>query len=566
VTAKQLWPWAVIVALLAGMAGLMGAAARDESATVDEPLNLATGYLFATGHSRQFNPEHPPLGQMLTALPWLALDVNLSPRLLAVAHLEESPPWVRPWKGPAVSMAEAIYPGGSTSWYYWPFMEGGFLGQGILYHSENDADRLLLAGRVVQIGLTLLTGLVIALWLRRVASMTAAAIGVALWAFNPVALAHGHLTTTDISVTLTMTLAVWAFTMLLEKPGWRTATLTGVAVGLAMVTKFSAVLLAPMFFVLAVWRRSVWRWLPVVAGMAWVVVLLVYLPEWKPAPPLPAEAAARVGVPGWFQALRPILIPAEFFKGIALQAQHSAEGHEAFLAGEWRKTGWWYYFPLALLWKLPVPWLILTGIALILFIRRYRQWTLAEVAPWLTAGVFFGIALTSSINIGIRYLLPIFPLLAVGAAWQLSRYPLIPAAGCVWLAVVMALAHPHYLEYCNEFIGGTRNGYRYLVDSNYDWGQDAKRLARWNTDRGQPPFELRFFGGLSVVRYYGVTAPRASSTNRSGLLVISATELMGPEWDWLRAEHTPRERITHTLFLYDLTVPASSPATPSSAR
>jgi hypothetical protein len=550
-------PWCLVAALLAVMAALMLGPVREESATMDEPVNLAAGYLYCTGYGYRFNPEHPPLGQILPALPLLFLDVNVPKFLEQLGDLQLGAPQARPWKGWESGKAERYYPGGRASWYYWPYWEAGIYGQELLYGDWNNPDILLWASRCVQVGLTLLTGLVIAFWLRR----EAAVFGVALWVFNPIALAYGHIVVTDISVTFGMTLAIWMFTMFLEKPSWRTALLAGGAMGLALVMKFSAVLLAPIFAVLllAKWceTRMVWKWLPLVALAAWAVVMLVYAPYWKPAPALSAVEAARIGVPGWFQTLRPVLVPPGFFKGIAMQAEHAAFGHEAFLCGEWGAKGWWYYFPLALAWKLPVPLLVLTLAGLSLWLVRLRQWSFAEAAPWVAAFVFLALAMTSTINIGVRYVLPMLPLLAVGTAQQLSRsWRVAVWMLCAWLAVATTLAYPFYIEYFNEFAGGTRYGYRRLVDSNYDWGQDAKRLQAWLAERGNPKVYLRFFGSGKAIQHYGIRYEPASPDKmrqaKEGLLVISASALMKPDWRWLDEQRKPIARIGQTLFVYEL--------------
>jgi len=561
---KVFSPWCLVAALLAVMAALMLGPLREESATTDEPVDLAAGYLYCTGHGHHYNPEHPPLGQILPALPLLFLDVNVPEFLEQLGKLRLGAPQARPWRGWESGKAEQYYPGGRSSWYYWPFWEAGIYGQELLYGGWNDPDVLLWASRSVQVVLTLLTGLVVALWLRKAAGMEAAALGTVLWVFNPVALAYGHLVVTDISVTLGMTLAIWAFVSFLEAPSWKTACLTGGATGLALAMKFSAVLLAPIFAVLllARWReaRTAWKWLPLVAIAAWVVVLLVYAPYWKPAPALTAAEAQRIGVPGWFQRLRPVLAPPGFFKGIAMQAEHAAFGHEAFLCGQWGEKGWWYYFPLALVWKLPVPLLILTLAALSLWLARLRRWNFAEAAPWMAALVFSALAMTSTINIGIRYVLPMMPWLAVGTAQQLCKlsrnWRVAAWAVCGWLVVTTAFAYPFYIEYFNEFGGGTRYGYRRLVDSNYDWGQDAKRLGAWLSEHGNPKVYLRFVGSSKAIQYYGVryvaASPNTARLAKEGLLVISASALMKPDWRWLDEQRRPVARIGKSLFVYEL--------------
>jgi len=568
---RFLSPWCLVAALLAVMAALMLGALREESATMDEPTYVATGYLYCNGYGYNYTPENPPLTVILSGVPLLLLDVTFPEFLKQLGKLRLGAPRARPWKGWEVGKAEEFYPGGRASWYYWPYWEAGIIGQELLYGEWNDPDVVLWACRSAQVALTLLTGLVIALWLRKLAGMEAAVLGAALWVFNPLALAYGHLVITDMGMALGMMVAVWAFVVLLEKPTWRSATLAGAATGLALAMKFSAVLLAPIYVVLALvflWcRRGVlrgaqgfWKWLPLVALAAWVVVLLVYAPYWKPAPALTAAEAARIGVPGWFQKLRPVLVPPGFFKGIAMQAEHAAFGHEAFLCGEWGAKGWWYYFPLALAWKLPVPLLVLTVAALGLWLARLRRWSFAEAAPWTAALLYLALAMTSTINIGVRYVLPMLPLLAVGTAQQLARlsrnWRVAAWVLCGWLGVATTLAYPFYIEYFNEFVGGTRNGYRYLVDSNYDWGQDAKRLQVWLSARGNPKVYLRFFGSGKAIQYYGIRYEAASPEKirqaREGLLVISASALMRPDWRWLDEQRRPVARIGQTLFVYEL--------------
>lgn len=564
---KFVSPWCLVAALLVVMAALMLGPLREESATVDEALYVATSYLYSMGHGHGFNPEHPPLALMASGVPLWWLDVNVPEFLKQLADLRLGAPRARPWKGWQSGKAEEIYPGGRSSWYYWPYWEAGIFGQELVYGGWNDAEVLLWAGRSAQVMLTLLTGLVIALWLRKQAGMEAAVLGTALWVFNPIALAYGHLVLTDMGVALGMTLAVWAFSVFLEKPSWRTALLAGTATGVALAMKFSAVLLAPIYVALILlffWTRretgGFWKWLPLVAVGAWAVVMVVYAPHWKPAPALSAVDAAKIGVPGWFQKLRLVLIPSGFFKGIAMQAEHAKFGHEAFLCGEWRMKGWWQYFPLAWFWKTPIAFLVMALAAFSLWAARVRRWSFAEATPWMAALAYMGMAMTSTINIGVRYLLPVVAFAVVGTAAQWARLQRGWRIGawllCGWLAVTTLVAYPFYIEYFNEFAGGTRNGYECLVDSNYDWGQDAKRLQAWLAARGNPKIYLRFFGVGKAITYYGITGEPASPEKMQGVgkgtLVISATHLMKPEWRWLREQSRPKERIGQTLFVYDL--------------
>jgi tetratricopeptide (TPR) repeat protein len=553
-------------ALLVLMAALMAAPIKEESATVDEPIYLSTGYSYWHGFRFVFNAEAPPLAKFIAAAPLLAMDVKLPPAALELLNRKTRSPYTLSWSWEQRPVDE-LYPEGRESWYEVPFTDMVRFGWAFLYGGANNADRLLAAGRWMQVALTALTGVAIFLWLRQLAGATAGVLGVALWAFNPLALAYGHLVLTDMGETLMLVLAIWWFATFLEQPSTGHAALCGLACGGALTMKFTGPVLAPILLVLAGlfgMTRKEWRpWgrhvlvIPLVAA---AVVLAVYAPRWSPAPPLSPDQGTKLGVPTWFRLLRPILIPPDFFKGLALQTMHAQHGHPSFLGGQWRQTGWWYWFPVALALKLPLPWLLLTAAGLLLWLMGLRRFSFQLAVPWLAASVYLLLAMTGTINIGVRYVLPIIPLLAVGIASQLAprtgwmRWGAWLCAG--WLLLVACRAYPHFIEYFNEAAGGSSNGYRWLVDSNLDWGQDVKRLKHFLDEHAITNINLAYFGPEASIDYYGISGRRVTTTDalgmRSGTLVISATTLMDASWDWLRACHEPVARVGYTMFIYRL--------------
>ena len=552
--------------LLILMTALMATPIREESATMDEGVFLAAGYNYWHGLGFNFDPEAPPLAKMISATPLLFLDVKLPPEAQQLLTRQVGSTVTCRWSGEKLLVDEG-FPVARDNWYFWPVVEAQTAGQAFLYGGANDATRLLAAGRWMQVALMVLTGIVIFFWLRRLAGDAAGALGVALWSLNPVALAYGHLVLTDMGETLLFVLAVWGFTVLLERPSAGRAVLCGLACGGALVMKFSAVVLAPILLVLmgleAMPKRQ-WRgWgkhLAVMALAAGGVVLLVYAPYWTPAPPLSPEQATRLGVPAWFQLLRPVLIPPDFFKGLALVAGHESAGHISYLWGQWRRTGWWYYFPVAMAVKTPLPLLALTAVGLGLWLRGLRRFSFPQAAPWLAALIYLVFAMVGTIDIGVRHLLPMFALLAVGSASQFGlrsrRVQLCAWLGIGWLLVVTWRARPHFIEYFNEAAGGPPNGYRWLVDSNLDWGQDAKRLKHFLDEQGITNADLACFGPRRSIGYYGISGRRITSGEargiHSGTLIISASVLVSPPWDWLRACHEPVARIGYTMFVYHL--------------
>jgi Flp pilus assembly protein TadD len=556
----------VTIALLALMVGLMATPIAEESATMDESLHLVAGYSYWHGYDFTLEPEHPPLAKLISAAPLLFMDVKVSLRAQELLDRQVGAAVTRRWSREK-QLVDKHFPVARDNWYFWPDAEVEMSGQEFVYGGANDADKILAAARWMQVALTVVTGIVIFFWLRRLAGGMAGALGVALWALNPVALAYGHLVLTDVGVTLMFVLSVCCFTIFLDRPSTGRAGLCGLACGGALVMKFSGVLLAPILLALVglhAMRKREWRGLgkdlSVMALAAAGVVLLIYAPYWSPAPPLPADAATKMGVPAWFQVLRPVLIPRDFFKGLALVAGLESAGHPAFLCGQWRATGWWYYFPVALAVKTPLPLLLLTIAGLLMWLRGLRRFSFQHGIPWIAALMYLLFAMAENINIGVRHLLPMFALLAVGTASQFSlQSRRIQVCGWLctgWLLLVTWHAYPYFIEYFNEVAGGPSNGYRWLVDSNLDWGQDVKRLKHFLDEQAMTNIDLAYFGPGRSTDYHGIPGRRVTTDEaagmHSGTLVISATELMSPVWDWLRACHEPVARVGYTMFIYRL--------------
>ena len=316
--------------LLAGMAVVMFGAARQDSATVDETTFLSAGYTYWNGHRFMMVPEHPPLSQMLPAIPLLFMDLKLSPNAQALLDGRAGYPWTRPWAGPIRAWQE-LFPQGRDNWYFWALPESQLFGQMFVYDGTNNGDAMMLAGRVVQILLTFGVGLLIFFWVRWATGHDLAALaGLAAWVFNPNALAHGHLTTTDMGVTFGMTAATFAFARLLEKPSPRTAVICGVATGVALLMKFTAVILAPMFIVLALmqWQKlrasttPAWKLTAITLLGAWSVVMIVYFPTRSATA---GRAGAGAGRAGMVYDASTAADPARFLQGAWADAR-SLEG------------------------------------------------------------------------------------------------------------------------------------------------------------------------------------------------------------------------------------------------
>ncbi|MDO8734903.1 MAG: tetratricopeptide repeat protein, partial [Elusimicrobiota bacterium] len=173
----------------------------------------------------------------------------------------------------------------------------------------------------------------------------------------------------------------------------------------------------------------------------------------------------------------PLPVPAPFVYGFDIQKHISEAGHPTFLKGVRSIKGWWYYFIVAFLIKVPLPFLILLLVAV--FYKPKEKINLAVAILILT----LPFVLFTNSNPGLRYLIPIFPFLFVCASDLINIKKKVFIVGVWfllgWFAVESILIHPHYIAYFNQLIGGPKNGYKYLADSNIDWGQDRFLVLKY---------------------------------------------------------------------------------------
>lgn len=248
-------------------------------------------------------------------------------------------------------------------------------------------------------------------------------------------------------------------------------------------------------------------------------------------------------------------IPApDFFVGLEIVWRHSSKGHRAFLFGQFSDHGWWYYFPVLLFFKTPLAFVVLMIAGMVLMIRTRRAEAigvaLAPIAMLLPA-------LPSGINIGVRHILPLYPLLTIAAAFAVvslwSRFRLVMAILLAWYFIASAFAHPDYMTYFNEAAG--RHPERIAVDSNLDWGQDILRLAKAVQREHIGHLHLACFGTAN----WRMLVPEAEElppfTRVHGWVAVSENSLafglkkQRDAFAWLRA-YEPVRRVGTSIRLY----------------
>jgi len=240
----------------------------------------------------------------------------------------------------------------------------------------------------------------------------------------------------------------------------------------------------------------------------------------------------------WLGAI-PIPLPGEFLAGIDRQKVDFELGWWSYLRGQWKRGGWWYYYLYALLVKMPlgVLALIVWGLILALFGYRYRRGLVDECFVWLPAlAVLVLVSSQTGFNHHLRYMLPIFPFLILGASrlgcflsLQHWKSGLLVLALTLWSVVSTLTIRPHYLSYFNEVAGGPDNGHNHLLDSNIDWGQDLLFLKAWLDEHPEArPLGLAAFNTIDP-RILGLqfTLPPPGPTRGADFSELDSSQL-GP--------------------------------------
>lgn len=411
---------------------------------------------------------------------------------------------------------------------------------------------------------------VVFVWLGRRRGLFAGLVGAGLVGLSPVVVANASIATTDVALGLVTLAALASMASYHRRPTWTRLVLVAILLGLAIATKYSALLLVPLAVATTfdAARRNV------DGARPWS---LAVLKAWLPRLAILAAVALLVCV-----ALHGG-DPLGLVRGLRRQIKHNRYGHAAFLCGARSTTGWWYYFPVAVLLK-STPVELLLGLVGVLLVPRWlaRQWGAKSVDPapalWLAAVALFGImAISCRVNIGIRYLLPVYPLMVMWAIDQgncllADRRRLALGLGAALLALQAAVAwqiRPDYLSYFNALAGGPRGGHRYLVDSNLDWGQDLPYLAKTLDQLEGKTVVLHYFG-TDKPAHYGIEAEPwtrdiGPTARAADVLAISATHLAGAYGEerdsfcaFRRLE--PIDRAGYSILLFDLNSDAGSRA------
>lgn len=525
--------WTLAASLIAAHVALALHGASVHSAVFDEVVYAPAGYAYLTTGDYRLNAEHPPLLKLWTALPWIGTGLST----------QGTPGW------------EA-----SDQWRF---------GIAMLFESGHDPRALLARSRAMIVVLSAVAAVGVFLTARWTAALVdprgsgsvAGMTALALYAFDPLVIGHAGLATTDVGGASLFFLASAATLRALRVGGRGVTVAAGVLTGAALASKFTAVLLLGL--------------LPVAAWLA-------ARPD---AVSRPGHASRPWGTAGWIAVIAGAVLvatygpagPARYVEGLGMLLYHGEVGHPAYAFGHYGREGWWWYFPAAWAVKTPIPILAASLAGVAVLAAQWKRGAAAAVPLLLAPAAVAAIASGSSLNLGVRHLLPATPFLAVAAGvaaqrvWRFRAGRAAVVAVVAWLAIGTARVHPDEIAYANEVAGGPERLWTRLADSNVDWGQDLPALVR---EVSRAPLRMLYLAYLGTAdpAAYGLPAyvwipsfdmiPKRSARGPDPegreWIAVSVTNLLGvysashDAYAWLR-ERRRAAFPGHSIALFDIT-------------
>jgi hypothetical protein len=470
--------------------------ARANSATWDEADHTYAAYMQYRGDFG-LNSEHPPLVKFLAALPLQGLSLTLPPMLDRPYRLQE-----------VIGGRDFVF--------------------------QNDANQILFRARVATMTFTLLLALIVFFAAQEMFGTPAGLLALAILSFDPTLLAHSALVTTDSAQALFLFATIYAFYRYASRPTHLRLLITGLLAGLALASKHSAVLLFPMLLLLAVAELLLNREttqekattrlagaLATITAISLFVLWAFYGFRFAARPAglalNPTFQAQLLRVPSPFEAHvlafadRFHLFPESYLYGFAHVLFESRAFH-SYLLGTIYPHPVWFYFPVAIVIKSTLTFLILLAVAVwALATRRvtHRRETFYLLIP---AAVYMAFAMAGGMNIGVRHVLPIYIFLTVFIAGAIApffqqsrRWLYAIVALLIFQAVSVLHSYPAYVTYANEAFGGPANVHKYLSDSSSDWAQQMKSVDTYLQQRGIKNCWFAYFGeGVAEYSYYGI--------------------------------------------------------------
>jgi 4-amino-4-deoxy-L-arabinose transferase and related glycosyltransferases of PMT family len=482
------------LALLLAFVVQVGLSTRQQSPSWDEGDHIYSGYVNWINGEYTLNPEHPPLVKLVATLPLVPLDLKTPPRQ-------------------GRYFKDEAYFGGRELIFRNDPKYGGKYG----------ADTLLFRVHMAALTFGVILAVILFLAGNEMFGATAGLITMALFVFDPSILANAPFVTTDTGAACGFFATVYLFYRFVRRMNWQRAAICGVALGLALTAKHSAIVLFPVLVMLAVGELA-GRWmsdrqfpapavknavigLGLIGAAAWLVVWAVYGFRFNmqlnglTMPPLQDEVHALKGPMRWFILFgtEHRLLPASYLYGLA-DVQNVGEAWPTYFMGKIYTHGIWYYFPTVLAVKLTVGTLATVALAIWVFATGKIKCPREIFFLGFPAAFYLAVAMAGPLDMGVRHILPIFPfcfaLLGAALAWLFRR-----SKPWAWVVGALLVAHaaeslrtfPNYIPFGNALWGGPAKTHEYFSDAAVDWAQQLKWTKQWLDENNVKECSFAYF-------------------------------------------------------------------------
>jgi hypothetical protein len=470
-----------VIATIVMHATLLVISATRDSVVFDESAHLAAGCAYLRYDEFAIYNQNPPLLRMIAALPVMLAH----PVIPHADRYRKEQPQVRCWL-----YAEAFE-----------------------MQNRERYQRLFFIGRLAIIPVSCLGAWLVFAWARSLYGAAAGLAACTIWALEPTVIANGSVVATDVGIAVAIFAALWTWQRFCTQPNAKRALLAALCVAIAHCCKFSAIMLWPIMLamLLLAWLRvdrlrlrDPFLGYVLVAIITYAGVNLGYgyqhtfEPFWK----LDIQSRSMLHVQHAFANL-PAPLPRHMILGIDCLKWEAENGLPGYLLGESYNGSRWYYYPIALAVKLPISVILLLLLSFMsLIVRRPKldeTMLLVSLVP-MAAMMIFG----TRIDLGVRYLLPLYPLafVLIARLWTFGRAMRIVASILlVGLAIESLSICPRYFTFFNVAAGGPSRGWKIVNDANVDWGQGLIDLKNWQDATHSGPIELAYFGAVNPATY-----------------------------------------------------------------
>jgi len=541
----------------------------QKSPTADEAAHhIAPGYSFMKTRDFRLNSTGPPLMEELSAIPLLFMkDLKIS-----IDH----PSWAETQRTE-------------------------FSRQFLFVDNVDKVDRIVFWSRVPIVLTGVFLGFLVFLWSSRLYGFKSGVFALFLYAFSPTILAHTRLVTMDMGASCFIFLAVFCFYLYCKNPSFRNLIFSGVAFGLAQLSKYTAVYLYLLYlvFFLLIWfcskrdfmvdykiSRNIKNFFFSIVFILLIgnfIVFCGYLFEMKPLLLNDIDVGEKIAFFEKFItrvfgnnsellkekfisfALNQSIPFSTYIMGFLGASNQTLVEHKfvPMIFGNYNPDGWRYYYIIVFLLKTSFSVLILLVIA-VLFSRGLKKDRMSELFITIPVILLMMLTMLSVLQLGVRYILPIYPFLFVYIS-KIANVNIQDNKGFIQRRLVYILilflgfchlfssvkVFPHYLPYFNILAGGPSNGYKYLTRVNSDLGQELKGLAKY-LDRNDIRSVKISYWGFAPPEIYNINYlpinDKEKEMPEQDVYAISVHQIDGYKW---AKEYKPKCMIGHAIFIYD---------------